>query len=41
MTATSLLDIRHLRVAFRTDKKNSVEAVKGISFTVPRNATVA
>ena len=41
MTATPLLDIRHLRVAFRTDKKNSVEAVKGISFIVPRNATVA
>jgi peptide/nickel transport system ATP-binding protein len=37
----NLLEVRDLRVSFRTDKKHSVEAVKGISFSVPRNATVA
>jgi peptide/nickel transport system ATP-binding protein len=36
-----LLQVRDLRVSFRLDKKTSVEAVKGISFDVPRNATVA
>jgi peptide/nickel transport system ATP-binding protein len=36
-----LLQVRQLRVSFRLDKKTSVEAVKGISFDVPRNATVA
>jgi len=36
-----LLAVRGLRIAFRTDKKNTFEAVKGISFGVPRNATVA
>ncbi|WP_317201116.1 ABC transporter ATP-binding protein [Janthinobacterium sp.] len=36
-----LLQVRNLRVSFRIDKKNSFEAVKGISFNVPRNATVA
>jgi peptide/nickel transport system ATP-binding protein len=36
-----LLEVRNLRVSFRTDKKNTFEAVKGISFSLPRNATVA
>ncbi|MGZ9709960.1 ABC transporter ATP-binding protein [Glaciimonas sp. GNP009] len=36
-----LLQIRDLRVSFRTDKKNTVEAVKGISFNIARNTTVA
>jgi len=36
-----LLDVRNLRISFRIDKKNTFEAVKGISFSVPRNATVA
>ncbi|WP_426195903.1 ABC transporter ATP-binding protein [Massilia sp. DWR3-1-1] len=36
-----LLQVRNLRVRFRVDKFSSVEAVKGISFDVPRNATVA
>ena len=36
-----LLRVRDLRIAFRTDKKNTVEAIKGISFDVPANATVA
>jgi peptide/nickel transport system ATP-binding protein len=37
----NLLEVRDLRIAFRTDKKHSVEAVKGISFSVPLDATVA
>ena len=36
-----LLSVRDLRVRFRVDKKNTFEAVKGISFDVPRNCTVA
>ncbi|QJE03140.1 ABC transporter ATP-binding protein [Massilia forsythiae] len=36
-----LLEVRGLRVAFRTDKKHTFEALKGISFGVPENATVA
>jgi peptide/nickel transport system ATP-binding protein len=36
-----LLQVRDLRVHFRIDKKNSFEAVKGISFDVPANSTVA
>jgi len=37
----NLLEVRDLRISFRTDKKNSVEAVKGISFSLPPDATVA
>jgi peptide/nickel transport system ATP-binding protein len=36
-----LLEVRDLRVSFRIDKKRSFEAVKGISFSLPKNATVA
>ena len=36
-----LLSVRDLRVAFRIDKANTLDAVKGISFDVPRNTTVA
>ena len=36
-----LLQVRDLRIAFRVDKKNTVEAIKGISFDLPKNATVA
>jgi len=36
-----LLQVRDLRIAFRVDKKNTVEAVKGVSFDVPKNSTVA
>ncbi len=36
-----LLQVRNLRVTFRLDKHSSFEAVKGISFDIPRNATVA
>jgi peptide/nickel transport system ATP-binding protein len=39
--ATTLLEVRNLRVSFRTDKKNTFEAVKGISFSLPPDATVA
>jgi peptide/nickel transport system ATP-binding protein len=37
----SLLSVRNLRVRFKVDKTATFEAVKGISFDVPRNATVA
>ena len=40
-TTAPLLSVQNLRVSFLTDKKHSVEAVKGISFDIPRNATVA
>lgn len=36
-----LLQVRDLRVKFRIDKKNTFEAVKGISFDIPKNSTVA
>ena len=37
----NLLQVRELQVAFRQDKKTTFEAVKSISFDVPRNSTVA
>ncbi len=37
----SLLSVRNLRVSFRLDKDTAFEAVKGISFDIPKNATVA
>jgi len=36
-----LLTVRDLRVSFRIDKATTFDAVRGISFDVPRNATVA
>ncbi|MFD2366312.1 ABC transporter ATP-binding protein [Pseudoduganella sp. GCM10020061] len=36
-----LLQVRDLRVRFRVDKTSTVEAVKGISFDVPEDCTVA
>jgi len=36
-----LLQVRNLRVSFRIDKKTTFEAIKGISFDVPANSTVA
>jgi peptide/nickel transport system ATP-binding protein len=36
-----LVKVRDLRVSFRIDKHTQFEAVKGISFDVPRNSTVA
>jgi peptide/nickel transport system ATP-binding protein len=41
MSEQPLLKVRNLRVSFRIDKTHSAEAVKGISFDVPRNSTVA
>ena len=38
---TPLLSVKNLRVKFRLDKKNSFEALKGISFNVMPNQTVA
>ena len=37
----TLLSVRNLRVNFRLDKETIFEAVKGVSFDIPRNATVA
>jgi peptide/nickel transport system ATP-binding protein len=37
----NLLEVSNLRIAFRLDRKTTTDAVKGISFSVPRNATVA
>src|SRR5262250_2690446 len=37
----TLLSVRNLRVNFRLDKETMFEAVKGISFDIPKNATVA
>ena len=37
----ALLQVRDLRVAFRLGKSSTVEVVKGVSFDLPRNATVA
>ncbi|QYF94236.1 ABC transporter ATP-binding protein [Massilia sp. PAMC28688] len=36
-----LLHVRHLHIGFRVDKTTVAPAVKGISFDVPANATVA
>jgi peptide/nickel transport system ATP-binding protein len=36
-----LLIVSDLRVSFKTDKHRYTEAVKGVSFEIPRNATVA
>ena len=40
-TTSNLLEIENLRVSFRIDKHRSFEAVKGISFQIPVNSTVA
>ena len=37
----TLLTVRNLRVNFRLDKHTAFEAVKGISFDIPTNSTVA
>src|SRR5438876_9477842 len=36
-----LISVRDLRVSFRLDKHTTFEAVKGISFDIPANSTVA
>ncbi len=37
----ALVSVRDLRIKFRLDKTQTFEAVKGISFDIPRNSTVA
>ena len=39
--SSMLLSVRDLRISFKTGKTTTVEAIKGISFDVPMNATVA
>jgi peptide/nickel transport system ATP-binding protein len=41
MSQEPLLKVNDLRISFRIDKKHATEAVKGISFDIPRNQTVA
>ena len=36
-----LLQVRNLRIRFRTGRKQTVEALKGVSFDIPRERTVA
>ncbi|MFI5033378.1 MAG: ATP-binding cassette domain-containing protein, partial [Reyranellales bacterium] len=36
-----LVRVRDLRISFRLDRHTSFEAVKGVSFDIPRNKTVA
>ena len=38
---THLISVQDLRVAFRVSKTHTVEAVKGVSFDIPANRTVA
>jgi peptide/nickel transport system ATP-binding protein len=38
---TPLIEVRDLRVAFRVGKNERTEAVRGVSFAVPSNSTVA
>ncbi len=38
---TPLVSVRNLRVSFRLDKHTTLDAVKGISFDIPHNSTVA
>ncbi|MBR7793594.1 ABC transporter ATP-binding protein [Undibacterium sp. FT147W] len=40
-STSPLLQVENLRVSFRINKKDSVETVKGVSFTIPHNSTVA
>jgi len=37
----TLVSIRNLKVSFRLDRSHSFEAVRGVSFDIPKNATVA
>ena len=36
-----LVSVRNLKVAFRLDRDHTFEAVKGVSFDIPKNSTVA
>ena len=41
MNNDPLVRVRDLRVSFQIDRETTFEAVKGISFDIPRNRTVA
>ncbi|WP_333641437.1 ABC transporter ATP-binding protein [Acinetobacter johnsonii] len=41
MTAPALFQVENLRVSFKNEEKQYIEMVKGISFSIPVNATVA
>ena len=41
MTAPTLLQVENLRVSFKNEEKQYIETVKGISFSIPVNTTVA
>jgi peptide/nickel transport system ATP-binding protein len=41
MSLPNVLEVRKLRVAFRRDRHSTTEALKGVSFSVPHNVTVA
>lgn len=41
MTAPALLQVENLRVSFKNEEKQYIEIVKGISFSIPVNTTVA
>ncbi|SEN55451.1 peptide/nickel transport system ATP-binding protein [Duganella sp. CF517] len=41
MADDMLLEVSQLRIAFRVERDTVVDAVKGVSFSVPRNGTVA
>ena len=38
---SNLISVQDLRVSFRMSKTSTVEAVKGVSFDIPANSTVA
>ena len=40
-SADPLISIRNLRVAFRLDRETTFEALRGVSFDIPRNTTMA
>ena len=40
-TGATLVEVRDLRVAFRLGGNTTFEAVRGISFDIPRDSTVA
>src|SRR5271169_1475501 len=37
----NLIEVRDLRIRFRLDKTQTFDAVKGVSFDIPKNCTVA
>ncbi|AXF44757.1 ABC transporter ATP-binding protein [Acinetobacter johnsonii] len=41
MTAPALLQVENLRISFKNEEKQYIETVKGISFSIPVNTTVA